>query len=840
MSSRKKSLTFLAQPPRIAFLPLALLLIVLASWPVPAAAATQDAASREFMTLLEAEAGQVEAKAGEPGNVLVRLNAKILQADPQELAIPLPDGRVLVAFRSAFSRTGDRDFTWTGELQPEASLAESVAPGSVRFYQVGDKLYGTLQTEDGAYFELQPEGKLHRLVRFQAETGGDPCGVRQAVGGLKISTGQMEGAEAALLAGTTESDCFVPASNTTINVMVLYPRSVTSSEATMTTYADTRIAEANSLFQASNVKIVYQRAYVGMITGNQPPPPNTGNSNDPLATEPVLNWLNAQFANDGFDTEVELLRTAYGADMIVVVIPSHPGINCGIANMAENLNGTEVLYPGSTPFGGRAFAVVELNCGNADFTFAHELGHTFGMRHNHVSGTPSSRNILPWAYGYHFTRPSTNTTVATVMGCYSGTGSFNVCSRIGHFSNPDVTYEGVPTGKHSSQVVAPTPPTHNACVANLRASQYAGFASPPPTSPPSLTITSPAHGATVTSSTTLSATATDPQDGNRNAFIQWTSNRQGALGTGSPLNVTFTHFGLHLITATVSDSSGTKIAKSIELRVSETTPPQLWIDAPAHNQQVSGIIQVAGWAIDHSGVPSPPTFKVDGQTVTLTNVVRANRPDVCAAFPTVTDPNCPNVGWQGNLDTRQMTNGTHTLTMTVSDLFNNSASTTRTFITQNQTTVYLNPTADAWVSEIQPTTNFGSSSQLEMRASGSGLARHAYLKFNLAGVTRPPVSVRLQVRTSPTSWPVLHVYRMATTSWGESTVNWNNGPLDPLYYLQFGAQAGNSFTNLDLTSMFPSGGGLCTLGLVTSDNPGHYFLSREGGFNTQPTLIVTY
>lgn len=809
-----------------------MLLIGLAGWPVPAAAAESD---REFMTLVEADASQIEAKAGEPGESLVRLNAKVLQGDPQQLEIPLPDGRVLVAFRSDFSRTGERDFTWSGELQQ--GPAERVAPGSVRFYQVGDQLYGTLQTEDGAYFELRPEGKLHRLVSFAATAGGDTCGVRHEAGTLKRSTGEMERAEAALLSGTTEADCFVPMANTTINVMVLYPRSVTASAATMTTYANTRIAEANSLFQASNVKIVYQNAYTGMITGNQPPPPNTGNSNNPLATEPVLNWLNAQFANDGIDTEVELLRTAYGADMIVVVIPQHPGINCGIANMAENQSGTEVLYPGSTPFGGRAFSVVELDCGNADFTFAHELGHNFGMRHNN---DVSSRAILPWAYGYLFTRPSTNTTVATVMGCYSGTGSFNACSRIGQFSNPDVTYEGVPTGKHSSQVVAPTPPSHNACVANLRASQYAGFASPPPTTPPSLTITSPAHGATVTASTTLSATATDPQDGNRAAFVQWTSNRQGALGTGSPLNVTFTHFGRHLITATVSDTSGTKIAKSIELLVSESTAPLVWIDNPGHNQQVSGNYQVVGWAIDHSGVPSPPTFKVDGVTVTLSNVTRTTRADVCAAYPSVTDPNCPNVGWQGTLNTSQMANGAHTLMMTVTDLFGNTNSASRTFITQNQSTVYLNPTADAWVSELQPTTNFGSASQLEMRASGSGLARHAYLKFDLSQVTRPPVSVRLQVRTGPTSWPLLHVYRMATTSWGEFSVNWNNGPLDPIYYTQFGAQAGNSFTNLDLTSMFPSGGGLCTLGLVTSDASGHYFLSREGGFNTLPTLIVTY
>lgn len=41
---------------------------------------------------------------------------------------------------------------------------------------------------------------------------------------------------------------------------------------------------------------------------------------------------------------------------------------------------------------------------------------------------------------------------------------------------------------------------------------------------------------------------------------------------------------------------------------------------------------------------------------------------------------------------------------------------------RRQTPANVNPTADAWVSEILPTTNFGSATNLEMRASGSGLS----------------------------------------------------------------------------------------------------------------------
>lgn len=827
--------------------PLALLLIFFVSLAAPFAAA--DAA--EFMTLVEEDSASLagrferaESKEGQKTLAIVRLEAAFLAADPDSLAIPLPGGRVLTAFRSATRQEALGGFTWTGELQQEVSAAAPLAAGTVSFYLAGGRLFGTLRTEDGGYFEIVPDGEQHRLVSF-ASAAGDPCGI-----GAHVTDKAAPGEVATLLAGVTETDCSTPMSNTTITVLVLYPRSLAGSAAAVDTYATSRITEANNLFSGSDVKIVYQLVPGGggvMITGEQPPGPrNSANPNDADATEPVLDWLNGQFDTPGVDTEVEILRNYYGADMVSVVIPSHPEVNCGIANLPRVSGGTEVIHGTSTPFGDKAFSVVELNCGNADYTFAHELGHNYGMRHDNDS-TPPANAVYPWAFDHLLRNPSAPTVpvAASVMGCF--TGGPNACGRIARFSHPDLPYlfsgVGMETGVHSGEVGLPGMPkaAHNACVGNLRAGLVAGYESAPPTTPPTLTITSPSDGSSQSStSLTLTATATDAQDGSRTAFVQWKSDRQGSLGTGSPLGITLTHYGWHLITATVSDTSGTKIQKSVRLLVTETTAPQSYIDLPAHNQQITGNYLVSGWAIDQSGVASA-SFLVDGSPVTLTGLtVRGNRADVCAAFPSLNDPNCPNVGVNGYLNTAGMTNGTHTLRMTVTDIHGNSVNYDRTFRTQNTATVYLNPIADAWVSEAAPTTNYGTDTQLQMRATGSSLARHAYLKFQLSGAPRPIATAVLEVRTSPTAWDVINIYRLATTSWSESTVNWNNGPLDPLGYLQLGAQPANSFVQLDVSTLFAgSGNGLFTLGLVTSDNPNHFFYSRED-FSRQPTLIVTY
>ena len=77
-----------------------------------------------------------------------------------------------------------------------------------------------------------------------------------------------------------------------------------------------------------------------------------------------------------------------------------------------------------------------------------------------------------------------------------------------------------------------------------------------PNTAPTVTITAPANGAVVKLGTaiTFSGTATDLQDGNIASALTWTSDRQGAIGTGASFARSDLIAGTHVITARATDS----------------------------------------------------------------------------------------------------------------------------------------------------------------------------------------------------------------------------------------------------------------------------------------------
>jgi hypothetical protein len=81
---------------------------------------------------------------------------------------------------------------------------------------------------------------------------------------------------------------------------------------------------------------------------------------------------------------------------------------------------------------------------------------------------------------------------------------------------------------------------------------------------PSVTIASPANGATVTAgaSTSFSGSASDSQQGNLTSQLVWRSNLSGQIGTGGSFTRALTA-GTHTITATVTDSGGLTTQRSI-------------------------------------------------------------------------------------------------------------------------------------------------------------------------------------------------------------------------------------------------------------------------------------
>lgn len=89
--------------------------------------------------------------------------------------------------------------------------------------------------------------------------------------------------------------------------------------------------------------------------------------------------------------------------------------------------------------------------------------------------------------------------------------------------------------------------------------------------PPTVTITAPANGSSFTQGTSVafSGTATDIESGTLTAGLAWTSNLDGAIGTGGSFSAVLS-VGTHTVTASVTDGSGLPGSASISVTV---TPP---------------------------------------------------------------------------------------------------------------------------------------------------------------------------------------------------------------------------------------------------------------------------
>ena len=161
-------------------------------------------------------------------------------------------------------------------------------------------------------------------------------------------------------------------------------------------------------------------------------------------------------------------------------------------------------------------------------------------------------------------------------------------------------------------------------------------------------ITGPANNATFSQGATVSfsGAGSDCEDGTiTGAGLAWSSDIDGALGTGSPLQVSSLSRATHTITLTVTDSGGKKDTASITLRISVNTAPTAEITAPA-----GGGSYEQGQRISFAGAAS------DDEDILLSGSSLAWTSSLDGALGT------------GNaLNVDDLSNGNHTITLTATD-----------------------------------------------------------------------------------------------------------------------------------------------------------------------------
>ena len=161
--------------------------------------------------------------------------------------------------------------------------------------------------------------------------------------------------------------------------------------------------------------------------------------------------------NVGVFAGVEADRTTHGADQ-VTLLRQYVDEACGLATLLKGNNARwayAVVHDGSKTDGSGWFC--------SDLTYAHELGHNMGCAHDRDNAGKDGR----FTYSYGLQAPSG--AFRTVMAYASGCGS--PCTRVTHFSNPNVTYGGEATGVSQGSVDE----ADNAATINFTRTEMAGF-----------------------------------------------------------------------------------------------------------------------------------------------------------------------------------------------------------------------------------------------------------------------------------------------------------------------------------------------------------------------------
>jgi hypothetical protein len=154
--------------------------------------------------------------------------------------------------------------------------------------------------------------------------------------------------------------------------------------------------------------------------------------------------------------------------------------------------------------------------------------------------------------------------------------------------------------------------------------------------------------------------------------------------------------------------------------------------------------------------------------------------------------------------------------------------------TAGAATSTLTPVADAHVRADIPGTNYGSATGLLV--DGSPVA-NGYLRFNVtvpAGETVTKATLR--VYTPSSSGSGLTVHGVADTTWGESSIAYNNAPVIGSQVGASGSYPGNAYVSVDATSLVTRSG-LVSMAIKRSSTNSNTYNSREASAN-RPQLVV--
>ncbi|MGW8339240.1 peptidase [Xanthomonas axonopodis pv. khayae] len=337
---------------------------------------------------------------------VVQLDAAAVTASEKLLELQL-DGQAITATQAKVDALEDGDSVWYGNLGPRAGTRARTLSGvdplnSAILVRSGDTVTGTIRYA-GKLYRLRPlaDGR-HVLVQVDEQRMPQEHPADYSLLPKFDMPGDGRVTAAAASSGS-------PA---TIRVLVVATnKAVTAYGGNMQSLVQLAVAEANQGYINSNVGITLQLARYETTSYTE-----TGNFTTDLQRFRVT--------NDRYMDSIHTSRNTYTADVGVIVLDnsSYCGLASGIGSNAAS-----------------AFASVYWDCATGYYSFAHEIGHLQSARHD-ATNDPSTS---PYAYGHGYRYGNSWRTIMA-YDCTSG------CPRLNYWSNPNISYNGVPMGNAST------------------------------------------------------------------------------------------------------------------------------------------------------------------------------------------------------------------------------------------------------------------------------------------------------------------------------------------------------------------------------------------------------
>jgi hypothetical protein len=337
----------------------------------------------------------------------IRVNfADLTSSAAKELSFQLLDGKSYTAVRSeseGFDAFADGGTVWRGKINGPEGWS-----GDVTLSVKGQAMSGLIYSPDAVY-EIVPQGDFrHLLVELDQNLFPACAGALPQRPASETEETEADARKAAA-AGTAAAD-----DGSLIDVLVVYTSNVRSALGGTTqaqTFAQQSINSTNTAY--INSGITPRVRLVGTMEASY---------SEAGTLDAALKWVDDNAA-------VAAARNSVNADMVALIV-ENASDGCGLAYVMRSVG---------SGFSGSAFSATARGCAVGNLSFAHELGHNEGCEHNPENSAPASSASYPYAFG-HYVDGSFRTVMSYENPCLFG------CTRVAYFSNPSVTFNGLPTG----------------------------------------------------------------------------------------------------------------------------------------------------------------------------------------------------------------------------------------------------------------------------------------------------------------------------------------------------------------------------------------------------------